>query len=82
MATFALVSSSNALSVDTAVISDLRNGLSTVTDYGFFGINVGKAGVTITKASTLKGAQTALTMPLSLKDAQDLTNELVRLLTP
>jgi hypothetical protein len=82
MATFNLVSSSAAVSADTAVISDLRNGLSTVTDYGFFGINVGKAGVTITKAATLKGAQLPLTMPLSLKDAQDLTVELTRLLTP
>lgn len=60
---------------------DLHVGNTVFTRVGFWGVSVKAAGVTITKAASFGGAQSAPSFPVTLDAARDLATELLKVVT-
>jgi hypothetical protein len=79
MATWALASSCPITVTTLANINDAHVGNQVLTRVGFWGLTVKPSiGVTITKAATFGGAQSAPSFPVTLDAARDLATELLK----
>jgi len=81
MATWSLVSTAPVVVGPLGNIDEYSD--STFTPVGFFQIKIaqGATGLTITKASSLGGTQSALSFPISLDQARDLATALIKIVT-
>jgi hypothetical protein len=78
VATWALTSVCPIVMSPGGAPSDLHVGNNVFTRVGFWGVSVKPAGVTITKAASFGGAQSAPSFPVSLDAARDLATELLK----
>ena len=78
MATDSFVSSAAAVCTPVGALTDPSNGSATITPFGFFRIRETSGGIYLTKASTLNGAQAALSFPITRDQARDLVSGLQR----
>jgi hypothetical protein len=81
MATDSFTSSAAVVTATSGAPNDFLSGNKVVSSVGFWGIRVAANGVTITKASTLGGAQSAPTFPVTRAAALDLAQELMKAVT-